>query len=441
MKINYKIILLSLLSLLIIVLVFYYFTFNKKEVTPKGLMILIESTDSPTGLINMVNQMNERNIKGLLMVTPEFVQANCTVVKDALSYGNIEIVPSNVGGPFWGVPYEEQKTRIIKMMDDIELCTGERPRIISSRYMASDMNTIKVAEELGIPYVTARGTTGDKATVYHPEGYNVKILSVSNIPLVPFKYGSLCDFSFYERAGAPDDMKNELSRAIEPLTSKEKIWFGENHKVTPVSHTYIGGYLKSWNEMWVNFWDNTKIEWVGLDEFMKEPDWTIPLWQIPTNINNPYTEEKVRPLLNYEDEEKVMNSYTKDEVIPIYPSEEDRNLNPCAVIGNEVVSQDIKKDFTEKSTNNKIVVLHNGQGPMCIEFLNFIKTLDYPVEQHLTTDKDFSEILISHKSKFNESEGLSSLFDYYPMIFINNRAFSGFDEAVKAEILKEVSKK
>lgn len=440
MKINYKVILLSLLSLSIILLVFCYFTFNKKEATPKGLMILIESTDKPTGLANMVNQMNERNIKGLLMVTPEFVQDNCPAVKDALSYGNIEIVPSNVEGPFWGVPYEEQKARIIKMMDGIESCTGERPRIISSRYMASDTNTIKVAEELGIPYVTARGTTGDKATVYQPEGYNVKILSVSNIPLVPFKYGSLCDFSFYERAGAPDDMMDELSRAVEPLASKEKVWFGKNHKVTPVSHTYIGGHLKSWNEMWVNFWDNTKVKWVGLDEFMEEPDWTIPLWQIPTNINNPYTEEKVRPLLKYEDEEKVVGSYSEEEVKPVSPSEEDKNLNPCAVINTEVVTQDTKKDIIEKSANNKMVALHNGQGPMCIEFLNFIKTLDYPVEQHLATDKNFNEILISYESKFSESEGLSPSFGYYPMIFINNRAFSGFNEEIKSEILKEVIK-
>jgi hypothetical protein len=37
----------------------------------------------------------------------------------------------------------------------------------------------------------------------------VKILSVSNIPLVTFEYGSLCDYSFYERAGTPNDMKAE----------------------------------------------------------------------------------------------------------------------------------------------------------------------------------------------------------------------------------------
>ena len=386
---------------------------------PEGIMILIESTSEPTGLATMVDQMEERKIPGLLMVTPEFVQANCAAVKDALRSGNIEVVASNVGAPFWGIPYEEQKSRIIKMMEGIQSCTGVRPRIISSRYMASDMNTIKVAEELGIPYVTARGTTGDKATVYQPEGYKVKILSVSNIPLVPFKYGSLCDFSFYERAGTPDDMRKEMSRALQPLTSKEKEWFGKYHKITPVSHTYIGGHLKAWNAMWVNFWDSSEVKWVNLDQFMEKPDWVMPLWQIPINSNNPYTEEKVRPLTPYESEEKM--------------------LNPCAVINTTNPAPDNKATAVDNSAGNKVVVFHNGKGPMCLGFLEFIKTLDYPVEQHLADDKDFNRVFTGYKKNFTQSEGLSSSFGYYPIIFINGRAFSGFNDGIKDEISKEIS--
>jgi hypothetical protein len=296
-----------IIALILVLLLFFYNFYKTKKNQTQGLMILIESTNKPTGLLEMVSEMKERNISGLLMVTPEFVNANCEDIKKSLGYGNIEIVTSNVGAPFWGISYDEQKTRIIQMLDRIENCTGTRPRIISSRYMASDINTVKVAEELGIPYVTARGTTGTKATVYQPEGYHVKILSVSLIELVPFEYGSLCDYSFYERAGTPNDMIGELNRALEPLTEKEKVRFGEYQRITPTSHTHIGGYLKQWNAMWLEFWDTSNIEWVKLDEFMEKPDWTIPLWQIPINQNNPYTEEKIRPLTPYEDEEKVCN--------------------------------------------------------------------------------------------------------------------------------------
>lgn len=305
---------LMIIFLISLFIVMSFFITNKKpvqknikeEATP-GLMILIESTMEPTGLIEMVSEMKRRDIFGILMLTPEFVAKNCEEVKESLSYGNIEIVPSNVGAPFWDIPYEEQKERISEMLNGIESCTGIKPRIISSRYMASDSNTIKAAEDLGIEYITARGTTGAKATVYQPEGYNVKILSVSNIQQVPFEYGSLCDYSFYERAGTPDNMKQELARALEPLTSKEKAWFGEYPRITPVSHTYIGGNLKQWNDMWLEFWDNSNIKWVDLDTFMAQPDWVMPLWQIPTNKNNPYTLEKIRPLTPYEIEEKVNN--------------------------------------------------------------------------------------------------------------------------------------
>lgn len=255
-------------------------------------MVLIEFKDT-VGLKQFTDSMWERDIKGLLMVTPEFVKDNCSDVKEVMGRG-VEIVASNVDGPFWDVPYDEQKARIIEMTEDIEACTGVPIRIISSRYMASDLTTLKVAEELGIPYITARGTTDTKATVYEVEDYNTKILSISNIPIPTFKYGSLCDYSFFERGGSPDDMRAELDRSLEPLTPKEIARYGSSHKVTPVSHTWIGGYLKPWNDMWLDFWDKSedKIEWVSLDEFMSEPDWILPLWQIPINKNSPYTPEK-----------------------------------------------------------------------------------------------------------------------------------------------------
>jgi len=175
---------------------------NKEKV--KGIMLLIEYKDT-VGLANFVNEMKERNIKGLLMVTPEFVQDNCEEIKEVIKH-DIELVASNIGAPLWDIPYEEQKTRIIEMNEGIEACTGVPIRIISSTYMASDATTIKVAHELGIPFVTARGTTDTKATIYQVEDYpDVKILSVSNIPKVQYKYGSLCDYSYYERKGTSDD--------------------------------------------------------------------------------------------------------------------------------------------------------------------------------------------------------------------------------------------
>jgi len=411
------ILLIVLLIVNIIIFSILYFKDSKTEQPLekiKATMLLIEYKDT-IGLGNFVNEMNKRNIPGLLMVTPEFVKANCQEIRQLLKH-NIEIVGSNVGAPFWDMPYEEQKAKIINMKEEIEACTGVPLRIISSRYMASDMTTVKIADELGIPYVTARGTTDSKATVYKVEEYNVKILSVSNIPKVQFKYGSLCDYSFFERAGAPNDMMEELMRSIEPLSSKEKARYGSEEKITLVSHTNIGGYLKPWMDMWISFWDNTRnrIEWVGLDELMAEEDWIMPEWQVPINKNAPYTPEKIRPLIPYEEEEKINN--------------------PCAV--EDIGQTDSAEE--ETITGNKILVFHNGKGEMCLEALEFFKTINYPIEEHLNTEQDFTDNLNGLRSSFEESEGVSKSFGYYPVIFIKNRAFSGFNDYVKEEILKEI---
>lgn len=431
MKINLKQnVLIGLLIVLAIVLTsFYFLKTNRQQIEAdkqakieslqaksKAIMILIEYKDT-IGLVNFVNELNKRKIPGLLHVSPEFVEANCETIKELLKY-DMEIMASLGGEPFWDIPYEKQKQLVSEMKDKIETCTGVPVKIISSPYMASDITTVKVAEELKIPYVTARGTTDTKATVYQIKGYKTKILSVSNIPMVQFKYGSLCDYSYYERAGQPSDMLAELTRAIEPLTDKEKARYGLSHKITPVTHTNIGGYLKPWTDMWINFWDTTadKIEWVDLDTFMADADWTLPDWQVPINKNAPYTPEKIRPLIPYEEVGKVEN--------------------PCKV--EDLGGNSIGKPMNDKQPNigGKLMMFHNGKGPMCLEATEFLKTINYPIEQFLDTEEGFNDNLNKLRIDFGQSEGVSKSFGYYPLIFIKDKAFSGFNEEIKSKILK-----
>lgn len=439
MRINNKFIILIIIVFLVFLAAglagFYYLhlksTATESEVSEeietkaKAIMLLIEYKDT-VGLANFVNEMEKRNIYGLLMVTPEFVQDNCEEIKEITKH-NVELVASNIGAPLWDIPYEEQKSRIIEMKEGIESCTGIPIKIISSTYMASDATTIKVAHELGIPYVTARGTTDTKATVYQVEDYSdVKILSVSNIPKVQYKYGSLCDYSYYERNGTPDDMIEELIRSIEPLSLKEQKRYGFYHKITPTTHTNIGGFLKPWMDMWLNFWDTTKnkIEWVNLDEFMADADWTMPLWQIPLNKNNPYTPEKIRPVVSFEEIEKVFNPCKVEDIGN--PNREENNSTP-------------QQEEEKFSVGNKLMMFHNGTGPMCLEAIEFIKTIDYPIEQYLDTQEGFNKKLSSLQDEFSSSEGIHPLFGYYPIIFIKDRVFSGFNENIKNEILEEIA--
>jgi len=412
------------ISFLILGLVFFLFAKVKKtsiknstkisiEDNPQSLMILIEYKDT-VGLINFVNEMEKRNIPGLLHVSADFVEENCETINELLKH-NIEIMAS-ISEPLWDMSYEDQLEIISDTKTRIEACTNTPIKIISSSYMASGMTTLAVAEELGIPYITARGTTDTKATVYQVEGYQTKILSVSNIPKVQFKYGSLCDYSYYQRSGSPDDMLAELNRALEPLTDKEKERYGVYHKITPVTHTNIGGYLQPWLDMWLNFFDtNTdKIDWVDLDTFMSSVDWTLPDWQIPINQNAPYTPEKIRPATSYEDVDKVDN--------------------PCLV--EDLSNNDVQSSPTESlKQEDKVIIFHNGQGEMCLDALEFFADNNIEYVEHLNTDDDFQELLNSYQQNYSSSKGVSDNYEYFPIIFYNGTAYSGFTQEIKNEIL------
>ncbi len=371
---------------------------------PKAMMLLIEFKNTD-GLVNMVNDMKERNIKGLLMVNADFVDKNKYVIKEILATGVVEIVASYDPKPYWEMTYDEQYATITDMITRIENALNIKVRIISSRYMASDENTVKIADKLGIEYITARGTTELATTIYKPEEYNVKIISVSNIDVPEFKYGSFCDYSFYERSGSPDDMEKEYKRAI------------QEDKFIAVSHTYIGGYKARWNNMWHNFWDNYYVDWVDLDT-LGTVDKVMPMWQIPINKNVPYTPEKIRPAIPYDKAEDV--------------------INPCKV--EDLNKNDSQNNNVNSITTEKVVIFHNNTGSMCLDALTFFKDNNITFEEHLNTDSDYSSELQKYKANNPSSEGVSTNYGYYPYIFVKGKAFSGFNEQIKQEILNLLAK-
>ena len=395
------IVFLSLITISLGVYIFYllredYSTIEDVAETPEGLMLLIEFEDT-VGLNNFVYQMNERNIPGLLVVNADFVEENCEFIKGLQDY-NIEIGGTTTG-LFWDMPYHEQYEIIEKTKDRIESCTGSPMRIISSRYFAYDENTLKVAEDLGIEYVLARGTTGPQATIYKPEEYDVKIFSVSNINSPKWGTGSLCDYSYWAREGNPEDFRDEVYSAFETY-----------EKVSPVSHTYIGGLKERWNEIYLEMFDSLDVNWVDLDTFGKV-DIYDSFSNIPTNREVQYTTPK--PEIALDDEVDINN--------------------PCAVV-------EISENSTEDGENiysDELVVFHNGTGPMCLEALEFFSENDIEYIEYLTTDSNFSERLSEYRSEYGDvSEGVSTSFGYYPIIFYKDRAFSGFNDDIREVILR-----
>jgi hypothetical protein len=366
-----------------------------EEDNPQALMLLIEFEDTE-GINNFVYEMNQRGIPGLLMVNAAYVEENCEFVKGLQKY-DIEIAGVAPGEPFWDIPYEEQYETVKETKERIEACTGEDMRVIGSRYFAYDENTLKVADALDIPYVFARGTTGAKATIYKASEYDAKIFSVSNVESEKWGSGSLCDYSYWAREGDPNDFKDELFTAFEMYD-----------KVSPVSHTYLGGALKRWNEPYMAMFDELDIDWVTLDEFGKVDVYST-YSEIPDNREVQYTTPH-----------------------PEMPLEQEIGVdNPCAVV--ETSEETSESTEIEK---DELVMFHNGSGPMCLDAIEFFEANDIEYTEYLTTDENFNDMLEEYKEEYGDtSEGVSETYGYYPMIFYKDKSFSGFNDEIGSAIL------
>ncbi|KUK83489.1 MAG: Uncharacterized protein XD98_0338, partial [Microgenomates bacterium 39_6] len=115
--------------------------------------------------------------------------------------------------------------------------------------------------------------------------------------------------------------------------------------------------------------------------------------------------------------------------------------NPCRVEDLSGIETKISPiEVEEEVLEGRLMMFHNGRGAMCLEAQEFLKTIDYPVEEFLDTQAGFRDQLEKLKTEFDQSEGMSDSFGYYPIIFINDRAFSGFNKEIKAEIIEEMEK-
>jgi hypothetical protein len=252
----------------------------------KGMILLIEFEETQ-GLLNWANELESRNMTAVIQVQHNIVGEHCDVIKN-LSDRRFEISGLYAPEAFWDKNYTFQYEKMKEVKDKIESCTGKKMRSFGSRYFAYDETTLKVADELGIEYVFARGTTGARATIYKPEEYNVKIIAVSNVPSKELGTGSLCDYSLWARGEDPDSFQKI---AISSLKS--------NDKVILVSHAYLGGTKLRWWNAYREVLDKSKVKWMNLDEFATV-DYKLPNAQIPVNREVKY--EVPKPEIPLEEE-------------------------------------------------------------------------------------------------------------------------------------------
>ncbi|HOI59962.1 MAG TPA: hypothetical protein PKU93_01405 [Candidatus Pacearchaeota archaeon] len=85
---------------------------------------------------------------------------------------------------------------------------------------------------------------------------------------------------------------------------------------------------------------------------------------------------------------------------------------------------------------DQIVVFGNSHGELYLDLKLFLESQNYSFINYSTSSSDFSNKLNQYKKEYKKSEGMSTSFRYYPIIFVKDRAFSGFNEKIKEEIKK-----
>lgn len=282
--------------ILILVLLLIVFSFvllnNKQEEIKKinGVIMLIEF-EKIEGILQWEKELDSRNIDALIKVQDNVLK-ECPEVFKRLSNKGYEIAGGYDMAPFWDMPYEEQYKYLKEAQDLIKEITGKDMKVFGSRYFAYDENTLKAADALGIPYILARGTQDVKATIYSPNEYNVKIISVSNIIFEDMGSGSLCDYSLWARGASAE----EFDIVVEESINKNP------PNMILVSHAYLGGTRLEWWKAYEKALNSDKVDWKKFNEWLASvPEINLPNAEIPTNTEVKYVAPKpVTPIEEFE---------------------------------------------------------------------------------------------------------------------------------------------
>lgn len=349
-----------------------------------GVLLLSENTGDITGYYKWVETLDTKDFKAIIKPERAVLEEYPDYFRDLAAKG-YEVATGYGEAPFWNMPYEEQYAIMKEYKESAEAILGQPIKIFSSKYFAYDENTLKAADALGIPYILGRGSD-IKAVIYAPQGYRARILSVSNLVFGEMGSGSLCDVSLFQRGSTAEDFARVLQESLDQ----------QPRDLVLVSHVYIGGTRVGWWDVYEEAINSQQVNWQSFADWVADAQViSAPYSEIPFNDEVKYVEPK-----------------------PAVPLEE--------------------IELLPELQKNTLKVFHNGQGEMCLQFLEFAETIDYPIEEHLVTDDDFYALLTKYQNQFGQSQGVSEDFGYYPIIFINNQAFSGFNDQVQAAIEAEI---
>ena len=101
----------------------------------------------------------------------------------------------------------------------------------------------------------------------------------------------------------------------------------------------------------------------------------------------------------------------------------------------------VQPAVNDVSDGRTLVIFHNNAGPMCLAALDWLDGVkaEYAalvIEEHLTYEAGEVSLLTELQAQVVISQGMSANFEYLPIMFFENQAFSGFNDDVAEALVK-----
>jgi len=245
---------------------------NENSIRTKGLFLIIDRKNEK-GLTHWIDELETRKIPAVLLIDEYLADEHPDLIKE-ISQKGFEICCSYNDSPFWDESYDSQMEIMTRIKDKWQSRLGESLRVFGSKYFAYTEDTLKIADQIGVKYIFARGTTGVRSVVYQPKEYQAKIVSVSNVPSKALGTGSLCDESLRCRNATPQDLQDIL------FNTKED-------RISVVAQTHLSGVKLNWWNAYQSFLNANRVDWLPLNDFVADPI-VLPNMEIPLNTRADY---------------------------------------------------------------------------------------------------------------------------------------------------------
>jgi hypothetical protein len=276
------------LILLLIVLVIPKLT--KYQKPNANVLLVLEANEPMDGLMHWQIELDNKFKTATVLVSKELAEKYPDFFINMHGRGYTLVGYSTQD--FWQKSYEDQLQIIKETKDVFNNILEIEMNIFATKNFSYNTDTLKIAQDLNIEYIFARGTTKEKATIYDVQDYDVKLISLSNVKDSNLNSTPISDYDLHIRGADIVEWEKHINDSI---TKNAK-------SISIISNSYLGGTKKAY---WDIYWLLLRSNHVDINDFetwvSKTKKVSLKNIEIPINKENSFKEVYYTPINKLED--------------------------------------------------------------------------------------------------------------------------------------------